>query len=66
MIDPVYKCFTHLLHSGLVCLLVVRNGLDNVLSAPSHRDVIALNLEIQVHQFTDILKNRVFYILGQM
>ena len=38
-----------LLHSGLVCLLVVRDGLDDVLPPPGHRDVVALHLALVLH-----------------
>ena len=37
-----------LLHGGLVSLLVVRDGLDNVLPAPGNRHVVALHLAIQI------------------
>ena len=37
-----------LLHGGLVSLLVVRDGLDNVLPAPGYRHVVALHLTIQI------------------
>ena len=35
-----------LLHGGLVSLLVVGDGLDNVLPAPGNRHVVALHLQI--------------------